>query len=53
MSIDERIEALTMSLELIARDREADNRRIQALIALAEKDGENIHRLARIADRSS
>lgn len=43
MSIDERIEALTMSLEIAARD-------IEGLRVLAQKDGENIRALARIAD---
>jgi hypothetical protein len=42
MSIDERIEALTMNLELAFRD-------IHELKELAHKDGENIRALARIA----
>jgi hypothetical protein len=43
MSIDERIEALTISLEIAARD-------IEGLRAIAAKDGENIRALARIAE---
>ena len=42
MTIDERIEALTMNLELAHRD-------IQDLQAAANKDGENIRHLALIA----
>ena len=43
MTIDERIEALTMNLELASRD-------IQDLKEIARQDGENIRALARIAD---
>ena len=43
MNIDERIEALTMNLELVTRD-------IDQLRATAERDGENIRALARIAE---
>lgn len=43
MNIDERIEALTMNLELAMKD-------IEALRALARQDGENIRALARIAE---
>ena len=43
MTIDERIEALTMNLELAFRD-------IHELKELAHKDGENIRALARIAE---
>jgi hypothetical protein len=43
MTIDERIEALTMNLELAQRD-------IQDLKELACQDGENIRALARIAE---
>ncbi len=42
MIIDERIEALTMNLELIAL-------RVETLTGLVEKDAENIRALARIA----
>ena len=42
-SLVERHEALTMNLELAARD-------IESLKHLAEKDGENIRGLARIAE---
>jgi hypothetical protein len=43
MSIDERIEALTMNLELANRD-------IQDLLKASQQDGENIRALARIAE---
>jgi hypothetical protein len=43
MTIDERIEALTVNLELAFRD-------IRELKELAHKDGENIRALARIAE---
>lgn len=42
MTIDERIEALTMNLELAHRD-------IQDLIVATRQDAENIRSLARIA----
>lgn len=43
MTIDERIEALTMNLELLHRD-------VQDLKAVAQQDEENIRALARIAE---
>jgi hypothetical protein len=43
MNIDERIEALTMNLELVYRG-------IQDLKSTAGQDGENIRALARIAE---
>jgi hypothetical protein len=43
MTIDGRIEVLTMNLELAFRD-------IRELKELAHKDGENIRALARIAE---
>ena len=43
MTIDERLEALTMKLELMSHD-------IEALRVLAKQDGENIRALARIAE---
>ena len=43
MTIDERIEALTMNLELLSRD-------IESLRDTARQDGENIRALARIAE---
>ena len=43
MTIDERIEALTMNLELAARD-------IESLKTLAQQDGENIRALAHVAE---
>jgi prefoldin subunit 5 len=39
MTIDERLEALTMNLELLSRD-------VQDLKVVAQKDGENIRTLA-------
>jgi hypothetical protein len=64
MTFEERIEALrvrhealTMNLELLSRDREKDNERIQSLLVaserlltLAQQDGENIRALAHIAE---
>lgn len=43
MTVDERIEALTMNLELAFRD-------IQELKAVAHRDGENIRALAPVAE---
>jgi hypothetical protein len=43
VTIDERIEALTMNLELIGL-------RVETLTTLVEKDSENIRSLARIAE---
>jgi archaellum component FlaC len=43
MTLDERIEALTMNLELAARD-------IETLKSLAQQDGEHTRALARIAE---
>jgi hypothetical protein len=50
MNIDERIEALTMNLELAMRDIEAMSKETEELQALARQDGENIRALARIAE---
>ena len=44
MTVDERIEALTMNLELAFQD-------IQELKALAQRDGENIQQLRVLAQR--
>jgi len=43
MNVDERIEALVMSLELLTHD-------VQDLKIAAQQDGENIRALARIAE---
>ena len=43
MTIDERIEALTMNLELVSHD-------IDLLRVTAQQDGDNIRALARIAE---
>jgi hypothetical protein len=57
MTIDERIQALTMNLELAMRDIEAliprqeqNAKEIAALQLLARQDGENIRGLVRIAE---
>jgi hypothetical protein len=50
MTIDERLEALTMNLELAMKDIEASSRRIEALQVLAKQDGENIRALVRVAE---
>ncbi len=50
MTIDERIQALTMNLELLSHEQEAQGKRIEMLITAAEKDGENIRFLALIAE---
>jgi len=43
MTLDERIEALVMTAELLTRD-------VEALRSVAQQDGENIRALARIAE---
>jgi hypothetical protein len=43
MNIDERLEALTMNLELLYRD-------VQDLKLAAQQDGENIRSLVRLAE---
>jgi hypothetical protein len=57
MNIDERLEAITMSLELAMRDIEAlgvrqerTSQDIQTLYATVQQDAENIRALARIAE---
>ena len=57
MTIDERIEAIVMSLELLTRDvqdltrdRQDLTRDMQSLKIAAQQDGENIRDLARIAE---
>lgn len=54
MTIDERIEALTMNLELAMKDIEALTAKtsggIEAPQVLAKQDGENIRALVRIAE---
>ena len=50
MNIDERLEALTMNLELSMRDNETQRRKTEVLLELAKQDGENIRALARIAE---
>lgn len=50
MTIDERIEALTMNLELAFRDIHELKEVTYQLKELAHKDGENIRALARVAE---
>jgi archaellum component FlaC len=50
MTIDERIEALTMNLELASRDIQDLKDSIHDLKTIAQQDGENIRALARIAE---
>ena len=50
MTIDQRIEALTMNLELAHRDIQDLGSSVERLIVASEKDGENIRALARIAE---
>jgi hypothetical protein len=50
MTIDERIEALTMSLELQAHESAKHDRQIEQILKAIEQDGEHIRTLARIAE---
>jgi hypothetical protein len=50
MTIDERLEAVTMNLELMSHQQEAQDKRIELLITAVEHDAENIRALARIAE---
>jgi hypothetical protein len=50
MTIDERIAALTMNLELAFRDIQDLRGAVNDLKELARQDGENIRALARIAE---
>jgi hypothetical protein len=50
MTIDERLEALTMNLQLQAREGEAQRLRIEDLRMLIEIDAANIRSLERIAE---
>jgi len=50
MTIDERLEALVMSTELLTRDVETLRATTETLRATAEVDGESIRALARIAE---
>jgi hypothetical protein len=49
MNIDERLEALTMNLELFSRDLQDLRSAVQDLKVVAQQDGENIRTLAGIA----
>jgi archaellum component FlaC len=50
MTIEERLEALTMNLELASRDIQDLRSAIHELRITAQQDGENIRALARIAE---
>ncbi len=50
MSIDERLEALTMNLELLWRETRELKPVVDKRVAAAQQDGENIRALARIAE---
>jgi hypothetical protein len=50
MTIDERLEALTMNVELISRDVESLRQAVGGLLKASQQDGENIRALARIAE---
>ena len=50
MTIDERLEALTMNVELISRDIQDLSRDIRELKLVVQQDAENIRALARIAE---
>jgi uncharacterized small protein (DUF1192 family) len=50
MTIDERIQALTMNLERLSHESEKHDPRIAALLSATERDGEHIHALASIAE---
>ena len=50
MTIDQRLEALTMNLELMSHRTESNSRDIGLLKTLIEQDAENIRALARVAE---
>jgi archaellum component FlaC len=50
MDIDERIEALVMTVELLAGEMETLRSSVDTLKTIAQQDGENIRALARIAE---
>jgi hypothetical protein len=50
MTIDERLEALTQTVELIAGMQRASEERIARLTAAIEEDGKHIRALVRIAE---
>jgi ribosomal silencing factor RsfS len=50
MSIDERLEALTMNLELLHRDVQDLRVLVDRVVIASQQDGENIRALARIAE---
>jgi hypothetical protein len=50
VTIEQRLEALTMNLELLGHDLEAMRDPTASLLKLAEEDGNNIRALARVAE---
>ena len=50
MTIDERIEALTMNLELAHRDIQDLRATVEQVVVAVRQDGENIRALARVAE---
>ena len=50
MTIDERLEALTMNLESMSQEIQDPKTTSQALVKASQQDGENIRALARIAE---
>jgi hypothetical protein len=50
VSIEERLEAVTQTLELVAHMQQAQEKQIAELLAASRQDGENIRALARIAE---
>ena len=50
MNIDERIQALTMNLELLSHEMEELKVSTRNLVVASQQDGENIRALARIAE---
>ena len=50
MNIEDRLQAITMNLQLAERDIEAVRAAVRDLKTLARQDGENIRALARIVE---
>lgn len=50
MNLDERLEALTQTVELIAAMQKVSEERIAQLTAAIEEDGKHIRALVRIAE---
>jgi hypothetical protein len=50
MTIDERLEAIAMNVELLSIESRKHDQQIGRILAAIEKDGEHIRALARIAE---